>query len=125
MFLQLTWHLREIFGAFDLLLHLKPAARLISHEALVMWTNNKTTTWLNSLSPEDKEKCMADARANTGAILARYKERKEKIFQLEVLELNSFQETEPFFVGLRINVSAIFADLTPVSQYGIFIRSDR
>ena len=69
------------FGVFDLLLHLKPAARLISHEALVMWTNNKTTAWLNSLSPEDKEKCMADARANTSAILARYKERKEKIFQ--------------------------------------------
>ena len=69
------------FGVLDLLLHLKPAARLISHEALVMWTNNKTTAWLNSLSPEDKEKCMADARANTGAILARYKERKENIFQ--------------------------------------------
>ena len=69
------------FGVLDLLLHLKPAARLISHEALVMWTNNKTTAWLNSLSPEDKEKCMADARANIGAILARYKERKENIFQ--------------------------------------------
>ena len=69
------------FGVFDLLLHLKPAARLISHEALVMWTNNKTIAWLNSLSPEEKEKCMADARANTGAILDRYKERKEKIFQ--------------------------------------------
>ena len=60
------------FGVFHLLLHLKPAARLISHEALVMWTNNKTTTWLNSLSPEDREKCMADARAN------RLGTRKEK-----------------------------------------------
>ena len=69
------------FGVFDLLLHLKPAARFISHEALVMRTNNKTTAWLNSLSPEEKEKCMADARANTGAILARYKERKQKIFR--------------------------------------------
>lgn len=67
-------------GVLDLLLHLKPAARLISHEALVMWTNNKTTAWLNSLSPEDKEKCMADARANTGAILARYKEKKREHF---------------------------------------------
>ena len=45
------------FGVFDLLLHLKPAARLISHEALILWTNNKTTSWLNSLSPEDKQKC--------------------------------------------------------------------
>ena len=69
------------FGVFDLLSHLKPAARLISHEALVMWIKNKTIAWLNSLSPEEKEKCMADARANTGAILDRYKERKEKIFQ--------------------------------------------
>lgn len=71
---------REL-GVFDLRLHFKPAARLISHEALVMWTNNKTTAWLNSLSPEEKQKCMAEVRANTGAILARYKERKEKIFQ--------------------------------------------
>ena len=69
------------FGVFDLLLHLKPAARLLSHEALVLWTNNKTTSWLNSLSPEDNEKCMAEARANTSKIMARYKERKEKIFQ--------------------------------------------
>lgn len=58
----------------DLLLYLKPAARLISHEALLMWTNNKTTSWLNSLSPEGKEKCMTEARQNTGAIMARYKE---------------------------------------------------
>ena len=69
------------FGVFDLLLHLKPAARLISYEALVLWTNNKTTSWLNSLSPEDKQKCMAEARANTSKIMARYKERKQKIFQ--------------------------------------------
>lgn len=69
------------FGVFDLLLHLKPAARLISHEALVLWTNNKTTSRLNSLSPEDKQMCMAEARANTSKIIARYKERKEKIFQ--------------------------------------------
>ena len=69
------------FGVFDLLLHLKPAARLISHEALVLWTNNKTTSRLNSLSPEDKQMCMAEARANTSKIIVRYKERKEKIFQ--------------------------------------------
>ena len=69
------------FGKFDLLLHLKPAARLISHEALILWTNNKTTPWLNSLSPEDKQKCMAEARANTSKIMARYKTRKEKNFQ--------------------------------------------
>ena len=69
------------FGVFDLLLHLKLAARLISYEALVLWTNNKTTSWLNSLSPEDKQKCMAEARANTSKIMARYKERKQKIFQ--------------------------------------------
>ena len=69
------------FGVFDLLLHLKPATRLISHEALVLWTNNKTTSRLNSLSPEDKQMCMAEARANTSKIIARYKERKEKIFQ--------------------------------------------
>lgn len=69
------------FGVFDLLLHLKPAARLISHETLILWTNNKTTSWLNSLSPENKQKCVAEARANTSKIMARYKERKEKIFQ--------------------------------------------
>ena len=69
------------FGVFDLLFHLKPAARLISYEGLVLWTNNKTTSWLNSLSPEDKQKCMAEARANTSKIMAQYKRRKENIFQ--------------------------------------------
>jgi len=68
-------------GVSDLLLHLKPAARLISHEALLMWTNNKTTSWLNSLSPEGKEKCMTEARQNTGAIMARYKQTIAKILE--------------------------------------------
>ena len=103
------------FGVFDLLLHLRPAARLISHEALVMWTNNKTTAWLNSLSPEDKEKCMADARANTGAILARYKERKEKIFQQRKEKLlekqRAKEEAERKLRQQRLNLVNSIAEL--------------
>ena len=82
------------FGVFDLLLHLKPAARLISHEALVLWTNNKTTSRLNSLSPEDKQMCMAEARANTSKIMARYKERKEKNFQQQKEKLLEKERTK-------------------------------
>ena len=103
------------FGVLDLLLHLKPAARLISHEALVMWTNNKTTAWLNSLSPEDKEKCMADARANTGAILARYKERKENIFQQRKEKLlekqRAKEEAERKLRQQRLNLVNSIAEL--------------
>ena len=42
------------FGLFDLLLCSKPSTRVISYEALIMWTNNKTVAWLDYLSAEEK-----------------------------------------------------------------------
>ena len=70
-----------------------------------MWTNNKTTAWLNSLSPEDKEKCM---------VLAQYKERKEKIFkqQKKLLEKQrAKEEAERKLRQQRLNLVNGIAEL--------------
>ena len=40
----------------DLLLWEKPIATTLSLEALILFSNNKTTTWLQNKSPKEKER---------------------------------------------------------------------
>lgn len=69
------------FAVLDFLVRLKPSARTLSHEAIVMWLHNGTVKWLESLSPEEKAEKMAQARKSAGDILKRYNGRKEAIKQ--------------------------------------------
>lgn len=63
----------------DMLVRQKPSAWILSHEAMIMWMNNGTVAWLDNLSPEEKEKKMAQARQSSADILQRYKTRREAI----------------------------------------------
>lgn len=67
------------FAVLDMLVRQKPSARILSHEAMIMWMNNGTVAWLDNLSPEEKEKKMAQARQSSADILQRYKTRREAI----------------------------------------------
>ena len=51
------------FAQLDLLVRKMPSARITftTLEALVMWTNNRTAQWLDSLPQEDKERYMKNA----------------------------------------------------------------
>ena len=66
------------FAQLDLLLRTKPSARTLTHETYIMWVNNKTPEWLNSLPADTKARYMAQARAQSGPILDRYRERMKK-----------------------------------------------
>ena len=66
------------FAQLDLLLRTKISARTLTHETYIMWVNNKTPEWLNSLPADTKARYMAQARAQSGPILDRYRERMKK-----------------------------------------------
>jgi hypothetical protein len=44
------------FGSLDLLIRMKPAATTLCYESVILWTNNKTSEWLNSLDHDIKNK---------------------------------------------------------------------
>lgn len=67
------------FAQLDLLIRTKPAARTVTLESLVMWCNNKTPQWLESLPAETKTAYMASARSCSGKILEKYQNRKAEI----------------------------------------------
>lgn len=67
------------FAQLDLLIRKKPSARLTTLETIIMWTNNKTPEWLDSLTPEQRSKYMTAARQCSDEVLAKYMERKKKI----------------------------------------------
>ena len=48
------------FARLDLQLCVKPSARIETHEALVMWQNNKMSTQLNGWGSQSKEKLFED-----------------------------------------------------------------
>ena len=75
------------FGSLDLLLKMKPAASTKGLESLIMWTNNKTASWLRTLTDAEKTKLFHEARKDK-KLEARYKERKEQVRKrrLEILK---------------------------------------
>lgn len=80
------------FAVLDFLVRLKPSARTLSHEAMVMWLHNGTVKWLESLSTEERTEKMAQARKSAGDILKRYNERKDAIKKLRQESLIRKQE---------------------------------
>ncbi len=63
----------------DLILKLKPAASILSVEAIVLWLNNKPSKWLDSLTDEMKNKVLDEARENADSIYAKFKEREQAV----------------------------------------------
>ena len=50
------------FGSLELLLKMKPAASAKGLESLIMWTNNKTSSWLRTLTDAEKTNVFHEAR---------------------------------------------------------------
>lgn len=83
------------FAQLDLQLRIKPSARMVTHEALIMWRNNKTVSWLEKLSQQEKEKLLADARKSARSwIIEKHKERKEFVLKRKEEKLKEKQEKQ-------------------------------
>ena len=65
------------FAKFDRFLRKKPNASTLSLEAMIMFTNNKTASWLNSKTDKDREEIMRQARSITPKFKRLYKNRRQ------------------------------------------------
>lgn len=67
------------FAKFDRLLREKPHASTLALEAHILFTNNKTSKWLNQKSMAEREKLIKEARKNAPSYRKTYKERLTQI----------------------------------------------
>ncbi|KAK3084521.1 hypothetical protein FSP39_014699 [Pinctada imbricata] len=74
------------FAQLDVLMRCKPSAGTTAYESIIMWTNNKTSNWLSSLSEQEREDILDDARKNAPSMQRSIREKKENLF-LEKVKL--------------------------------------
>ncbi len=82
------------FAVFDVLSRQKPAASTAALEALIMWTHNKTSDWLENLTDEERSKYHRDARKNVMQIKDKLQDRRVKILQERRQKMIDKQEKE-------------------------------
>lgn len=94
------------FAQLDMLVRQKPAARVSTLETIVMWTNNKTPEWLESLSEEDRAKYMAIARQRSSDVLDRYNKRKKSLMAQKWESLQQSQQKKKDVAEKKMQSSA-------------------
>jgi E1A/CREB-binding protein len=80
------------FAQLDMLMRSKPSAAVTTFEAIIMWSNNKTSDWLNSLSPEEQAKVINEARVSTPEFQKSIKEKQQLLYQKKLEVLKKKQE---------------------------------
>lgn len=80
------------FAILDMLIRKKPNARIASLEAVIMWTNNKTSQWVHSLDDDTRGKLLAEARARSPKLLEKFKARTEKLKREKWNQLQSGED---------------------------------
>ena len=67
------------FGSLDLLVRMKPGASAVCLESIVLWSNNKTAAWLDSLGEEERAEALDLARRRAPELKERFQVRKRLI----------------------------------------------
>ncbi|XP_060605769.1 uncharacterized protein LOC132758233 [Ruditapes philippinarum] len=80
------------FAQLDILMKAKPAAAACTYESIILWTNNKTSKWLDSLEDDVRADILDQARTNAPCLRKKIQERQFKLFQAKVQVLKEKQE---------------------------------
>ena len=87
-----------IFGQLDQLLRYRPNATLLTNEAYLMYSHNKTREWLSNLNEDERQKLISNARVEGKVIRNQFKVRLREIEakRLEIQEVRrrKLEETE-------------------------------
>ena len=67
------------FAILDRLMQQKPNANTIALEAMIMYSQNRTSTWLQGKSEEEKKKLLQTARNLVLVMKKKFKTRKQEI----------------------------------------------
>ena len=63
----------------DRLLREKPNAHLVALEAMILFSHNKASSWLEQLTSDEREKLLQAARTMAPTIRAKFKARRQEI----------------------------------------------
>lgn len=80
------------FAILDRLLHEKPNATSIALEAMILFSHNKTASWLDKQSSKNKEQLFQVARTLAPTIKKKYVERRNEIEKKREDDLNRRQK---------------------------------
>jgi E1A/CREB-binding protein len=61
------------FAQLDVPMRLKPSALNIAYKAIIMWSNNKTSEWLNDMPSLKKSEILEDARRSAPQMMEAFK----------------------------------------------------
>ncbi len=125
----------SVFGHLDRLMREKPNITTIASEAFIMFSHNKTSEWLETKSPTDKDKLLAAARKSVKSARREFKARQlaiqearrlavaEKLQQAEALRLRRLQKREKqtsdiIFWGLWQSEEQVTNSLLTITSIG-------
>lgn len=80
------------FAQLDMLMRAKPSASTTAYESVIMWSNNKTSAWLDLLSEQDYTKVLNDARKHAPGMAKLVKEKQQLLHAKKLKHLHERQQ---------------------------------
>jgi len=81
-----------VFGVLDRILREKPNVTLIAAESYILFCHNRTLTWIESKSKEEKEDLLTKARKDVKKMRKKFAERKKDIEEERKARLNAARQ---------------------------------
>ena len=107
------------FGKLDRLLREKPNASTLAIEAYIMFSNNKTSKWLDAKSNEEKEKLFAEARRNAPKHRQKYRqhisELEEQRRKSQIQKQKEKEESEKRRMEMKEKITS------ELTSYGLYL----
>lgn len=76
-----------LFGQLDYIVRCRPNASILANEALILYSFNKTSNWLNGLSETERDKVLKDSMEQRRVLYEKFSERKKEIQQIQKKKL--------------------------------------
>lgn len=109
------------FGKLDRLLREKPNASTLALEAHILFTNNKTSRWLETKSSEERQQLLVEARRNAPKHRQKYRqhisELEEERRKLQIQKQKEKEESERKLIELKEKITS------ELTNYGLWVSS--
>ena len=79
------------FAQLDRFLREKPNASILSLEALILFCNNKTASWLNDKSPAERCELLHKSRSSSSGLKQQYQVQRKKLIEDRAKLLQAIQ----------------------------------
>jgi len=77
----------SVFGRFDQLLRSKPRINILAAEAYIMFSNNKTSVWLEEKESEEQDVILKQASKEVKSLQKKFKQRLDEITESREMDL--------------------------------------